>query len=152
MEKVSIDDVEPGAFGRDIDRRGLTDPLGTSDLSINYYRLESGEEFSSGLHTHMDQEEVFLIVEGEATFETRDKEIIVGEGEVVRFAPGEYQTGTNESDGEVIAYAMGAPRDSEDVRVPRECPKCGYDNLRLIPSNDGFTLVCPECNAEIEEN
>ncbi len=149
MEKVSIDDVEPGAFGRDIDVRGLSDPLATSDLSINYFRLEPGERFSNGMHTHMDQEEVFLIAEGEATFETRDGEVTVGAGDAIRFAPGEFQTGANTSDGEVVAYALGAPRDSKDVRVPQECPECGHDDMRAIPGDDGFTLVCPECGAEL---
>ncbi|MFD1562525.1 cupin domain-containing protein [Haloarchaeobius amylolyticus] len=149
MEKASIDDVEPNAFGRDIDCRGLSEPLGTTDFSINYFCLEPGEGFSNTMHTHMDQEEVFVVVEGEATFTTMDDEVVVGEGEAIRFAPGEYQTGTNETDDPVVAYAMGAPRDSEDVRVPRDCPECANGNMRAVPGDDGFTLVCPECGAEL---
>ena len=148
MEKVTIDDVEPSAFGRDIDRRGLSDPLGATDVAVNRYRLAPGERFSGGLHAHMDQEEVFLIVEGEATFETLDDEITVGAGEAIRFAPGEYQSGYNDGDGELLAFALGAPRETEDVRIPRECPDCGNDNMRAIPGDDGFDLVCPECGAE----
>ena len=64
MEKVSIGDVEANAFGSDIDRRGLSDPLGTTDLALNRYRLDPGERFSGGMHAHMDQEEVFVILEG----------------------------------------------------------------------------------------
>ena len=150
MEKVSIGDVEPNAFGSDIDRRGLSDPLGTADLALNRYRLDPGERFSGGMHAHMDQEEVFVIVEGEATFETMDGEITVGEAEAIRFAPGEFQSGKNDSDGEVVAFAMGAPRDSEDVRIPQNCPECGHDNVRAIPSDDGFDLQCPECGAEVD--
>ncbi|PSQ33057.1 cupin [Halobacteriales archaeon SW_10_68_16] len=148
MEKVTIDDVEPSAFGRDIDRRGLSDPLGATDVAVNRYRLAPGERFSGGLHAHMDQEEVFLIVEGGATFETLDDEITVGAGEAIRFAPGEYQSGYNDGDGELLAFALGAPRETEDVRIPRECPDCGNDNMRAIPGDDGFDLVCPECGAE----
>lgn len=150
MERVSIDDVEPSAFGSDIDRRGLSDPLGTSDMALNRYRLDSGERFSGGLHAHMDQEEVFVIVEGEATFETTDGEVTVGAGEAIRFAPGEFQSGKNDSDGAVVAFAMGAPRDSEDVRVPEDCPECDHDDMRAVPADDGFDLVCPECGAELE--
>ncbi len=148
MEKVSISDVEPAAFGSDIDRRGLSEPLGTEDLAINQYRLEPGERLSGGLHTHMDQEEVFVVVEGEAAFETPDDEIAVGSGEAIRFGPGEYQSGYNDGDEELSVFAMGAPRDSEDVRVPRDCPECGHDNMRAVPGDDGFALVCPECGAE----
>ena len=150
MEKVSIDDVEASAFGSDIDRRGLSDPLGTTDMALNRYRLDPGERFSGGLHAHMDQEEVFVIVEGEATFETMDGEVTVDEGEVIRFAPGEFQSGKNDSDGEVVAFAMGAPRDSEDVRVPQDCPECGNDSMRAIPADDGFALQCPECGEELD--
>ena len=150
MEKVSIGDVEPNAFGSDIDRRGLSDPLETTDFALNRYRLDPGERFSGGIHAHMDQEEVFVIVEGEATFETMDGEVTVGEAEVIRFAPGEFQSGKNDSDGEVVAFAMGAPRDSEDVRLPQNCPECGHDNVRAIPGDDGFNLQCPECGAELD--
>ena len=150
MEKVSIGDVEPNAFGSDIDRRGLSDPLETTDFALNRYRLDPGEPFSGGMHAHMDQEEVFVIVEGEATFETMDGEVTVGEAEVIRFAPGEFQSGKNDSDGEVVAFAMGAPRDSEDVRLPQNCPECGHENVRAIPGDDGFDLQCPDCGAELD--
>ena len=150
MEKISIGDVEPNAFGSEVDRRGLADPLGTSDFALNRYRLNPGERFSGGMHAHMDQEEVFVILEGEATFETMDGEVTVGEDEVIRFAPGEFQSGKNDTDGEVVALALGAPRDSEDVRLPRNCPECGHDNVRAIPGDDGFDLQCPECGAELD--
>jgi len=150
MEKVSIGDIEANAFGSDIDRRGLSDPLGMTDFALNRYRLDPGERFSGGMHAHMDQEEVFVILEGEATFETMDGEVTVGEAEVIRFAPGEFQSGKNDSDGEVVAFAMGAPRDSEDVRLPQDCPECGHDNVRAIPGDDGFDLQCPECGAKLD--
>ena len=150
MEKVSIGDIEANAFGSDIDRRGLSDPLGMTDFALNRYRLDPGERFSGGMHAHMDQEEVFVILEGEATFETMDGEVTVGDDEVIRFAPGEFQSGKNDSDGEVVAFAMGAPRDSEDVRLPQNCPECGHDNVRAIPGEDGFALQCPDCGAELD--
>lgn len=149
MEKVSIENVEPAAMGSDVDRRGLSEPLGTEDLAINQYRLDPGERFSQGLHTHMDQEEVFVVVEGEATFETRDGEVEVAAGEAVRFAPGDYQSGKNDGDEQLLALALGAPRGSRDVRVPETCPECGNDNMQAVPGDDGFTLVCPECDAEL---
>ena len=150
MEKVSIGDVEANAFGSDIDRRGLSDPLGTTDFALNRYRLAPGERFSGGMHAHMDQEEVFVVVEGEATFETMDGEVTVGESEAIRFEPGEFQSGKNDSDGEVVAFAMGAPRDSADVRLPQNCPECGHDNVRAIPGENGFDLECPDCGAELD--
>jgi mannose-6-phosphate isomerase-like protein (cupin superfamily) len=150
MEKISIEDVEPGAFGRDIDRRGLSEPLDTGNVAVNRYRLEPDERFSGGLHAHMDQEEVFIVIEGEATFETMDGEVSVAAGEAIRFAPGEFQSGKNAGEEPVVAFALGAPRDTQDVRIPQPCPECGHENVRALPADDGFDLVCPECEAEID--
>lgn len=159
MEHISIDDVESNAVGNDSDRRGLSEPLGTTDVAINYYRLSPGDGFPGGLHAHTDQEEVFVVVEGEATFETltsRSNEgraseggsVTVGAGEVVRFAPGEFQSGRNESDDELVVLALGAPRDSGDVRIPVDCPECTYGDMRLETGEGVLTLVCPDCGAE----
>lgn len=148
MERVSIDDVEPNAVGSDIDRRGLSDPLGTSDVAINRYRLDPGERLTGAMHAHMDQEEVFVVVGGEATFETMDGEVSVEKDEAIRFAPGEYQSGRNAGEEELVVVAIGAPRDSEDIRVPQECQDCGHENMRAIPGEDGIELRCPECGAE----
>lgn len=148
MESVSIADVEPRLLENDVARRGLSDPLGTTDVAINHYRIAPGEGFPGGLHAHMDQEEVFLVIEGEATYETMDGEIVVGEGEAIRFSPGEFQSGKNDSDSELVVFALGAPRESEDVRIPIECPECSYGNMRLVVHEDGSVFVCPDCSAE----
>ena len=148
MERVSIDDVKPDTFDDDVDRRGLSAPLGATGVAINRYRIPPGEGFPGGLHAHMDQEEVFVVIDGVATFETMDGEVTVGEREAIRFAPGEFQSGRNESDGDLVALALGAPRDSEDVRIPVECPDCGHGDMRPEAGEDGPTLVCPACGTE----
>jgi transcription elongation factor Elf1 len=96
----------------------------------------------------MDQEEVFIVVEGEATFETMDGEVAVGEDEVIRFAPGEFQSGKNDSEERVVAFALGAPRDSEDVRIPLECPECSHGDRRPMIVDNREVLVCPNCGVE----
>ncbi|WP_132059524.1 cupin domain-containing protein [Halorussus amylolyticus] len=159
MEKHSPDDAEPDALGDESHRHRLSDALGTTDLALNRYRIAPGEGFPSGLHAHADQEEVFVVVEGEATFETlarRDdgavanegREITVGPGEAIRFSPGEFQSGRNDADGDLVAFALGAPRESDDVRIPVTCPECGNGEMRLDAGGDGPTFVCPDCSAE----
>lgn len=154
MEHVSIDDVEPRHPSGDVDRRGLSEPLGTSDLALNYYALEPGESFSGGMHTHLDQEELFYVLEGEATFEhapeatAEPTETTVSAGEVIRFPPGEFQTGRNDGDGAVRALALGAPRETEEGRVPQPCTECDdSDVLAFRMAEDGPFLECPECGA-----
>jgi uncharacterized cupin superfamily protein len=152
MEKVETDDVEPRFFGEaDVDRRALTDPLDATDLAINYYRLEPGQSLSGGMHTHMDQEEVFYVVDGTVTFETPEGEHEVGGDEAIRFAPGDYQTSENKTDDDAVVLALGAPKDSSDVRVPMECRECGdSDSLRFHMTSDGQHLECPECGNTVD--
>ena len=103
---------------------------------------------------------MFLIVEGGATFETYSPrgrteparssgEITVGENEAIRFAPGEFQSGKNDSDGEVVILALGAPKGTEDWRIPVTCPECGHDDTRPTVADGGTpVLACPDCGAE----
>ena len=148
MKLVTVDGVAPDALGDGNVRRRLSDPLGATDVALNYYRLDPGERFPGGLHTHADQEEIFVVLEGTATFETLDGDVDVSAGEAVRFAPGEFQSGRNEADTELVALALGAPKESEDVRVPLDCPDCGHDDLRPVWSDDRTVLVCPDCGSE----
>ena len=147
MKKVVINNVEAHAVGEDSARRGLSEPLETTDIALNHYRLAPGEGLPGGVHAHMDQEEVFVVLNGEATFETLDGEVTVGEREAIRFSPGEFQSGKNNADRELIAVAMGGPRDSEDIRIPVACPDCEHDTLRF-QTRDELTFVCPDCDAE----
>lgn len=150
-ELVSVDDVEPGARGGDAARSELTTPLGTTDVAINHYWL-GPDERAAGLHAHADQEEVFLVVDGAATFETLDGEVVVDEDAAIRFAPGELHSGAIAIGSPVTVLALGAPPDSEDVRIPLPCPECGRDDGRAGPAADGETpvLVCPNCGAEAD--
>jgi uncharacterized cupin superfamily protein len=144
MEHTTVEDVE--AFDRaGASVRSLTEALGLGDVAINHYTLAAGEGFSSGMHTHEDQEEIFYVMAGEAVFETPDGEVEVGAGEAVRFAPGDYQVGKNAGEGTVEALAIGAPKGSTDVRVPFACTECDSEDLRAVPGEDGFTFECPEC-------
>lgn len=151
MERVALDGTDSG-------RTSLTDSLGESNVAVNHYRLAPGERFSLGLHAHLDQEELFVVVEGEATFETLNRtadsdavgseRTVVGTDELIRFSPGEFQTGWNGADCRLEAYAIGAPRDTTEFRVPVPCPDCGHEVVRPELHDDGEVLVCPECEAE----
>jgi len=149
MEKVAVDDLENHPRVADVQKHA-TGALDLSDMALNYYELEQGDSFSGGLHTHMNQEEVFYVLEGTATFETPEDEIEVGADEVVRFAPGEYQEGQNESDGRVRALAMGAPQEQGETRTALPCRECGADYHVVHMESEGFTLECPDCGNELD--
>jgi uncharacterized cupin superfamily protein len=154
MERVDVKGVGSESPVDGVEVRRLTEPLGTTDLGLNHYRVSPGEGLPAGLHAHADQEEVFIILEGEATFETlvrgdgkrETAELTVTAGEAVRFAPGEFQSGNGRGEGPLVVLALGAPRGSEDVRLPLPCPDCGHPDTRL--DADEMTFVCPACGDE----
>lgn len=96
----------------------------------------------------MVQEEIFVVLVGEATFETSDGEVTVGEREAIRSSPGEFQSGKNNSNSELTAVAVGAPRGTDDIQIPVMCPNCEHDTLRFQMRGDELTFVCPDCAAE----
>ncbi|WP_435197658.1 cupin domain-containing protein [Natronomonas sp. EA1] len=144
MQKVTLDDLENNPMNADVTKHA-TEPLNLNNLALNYFELEPGDEFSGGLHTHMNQEEVFYVVEGTATFRTKDDETAVESGEIVRFEPGEYQSGKNEGEQRVRAIALGAPQDAGETRVAVPCQECGADYHVAEVDDDGVSLSCPDC-------
>jgi uncharacterized cupin superfamily protein len=149
MEKVDIDELDNDPRVADVQKHA-TDPLNLSDMAMNYYELEPGDSFSGGLHTHMNQEEVFYVMEGTATFQTEDGAHEVGPDEVIRFAPGEYQEGRNESDDRIRALALGAPQEMGETRAKVPCTDCGADYHETEVSEDGVTMTCPDCGNVVE--
>lgn len=148
MDSATVDDLENQARAAAITKR-LTGELGLEHGALNYYELAPGDSFSENLHTHMDQEETFYVIEGTATFETESDQITVGPHEAVRFAPGEYQQGRNEGDERVIALALGTPQGMGETRTRLPCSQCGEaDYHEVIIEESGFTLSCPNCPSE----
>ena len=153
MEKVRIEDVESRTTGPSDVRRPLTAALGATDLALNYFELAPGDSFAFGYHAHSEQEEIFYVQSGTVTFETEDGQVEATSGEVVRFAPGEYQQGTNRGDERVVALGLGAPKDGGDLDLRRECPDCDErtpNSIQRAEYGDGLVTVCEDCGAETE--
>ena len=149
MERVSIDDPDR-RMGPAADKRALSDPLGTTDLAINYYELAPGDSFGFGYHRHPNQEEVFYVVEGTATFETEDGDVDVSAGDAVRFAPGEWQLGRNAGEARVVALALGAPKDTGETEMLRECADCGgrtENTIEMADDRESLLTRCTDCGA-----
>jgi len=150
MKHVRTEEVDSWMSPASV-RRPLGKELDAEGMALNYFELAPGESFAFGYHRHADQEEVFFVVAGEATFETEDGETVVGEGEAVRFEPGEYQQGWNRGDERVVALALGAPADSGETDILRECENCGERTpQRIEPTDekDALLTVCEGCEAE----
>jgi len=155
MEHVDVDDLGQALKGGPCDRRNVSGALDATDFVLMYYELAPGEAFSGGFHTHTDQEEAFFVLEGEATFDTEDGEaaVTVGTGEALRFAPGEFQHGYNDSDERVRALAFGAPPGMEGTVGYGVCPGCGEETKQDVdhdPEAGIHISECRECGNTIE--
>ncbi|MEF8843469.1 MAG: cupin domain-containing protein [Haloarculaceae archaeon] len=164
MQKARIGEVDSWMGPASV-KRSLTRALGAEDVSMNYYELEPGESFAFGYHRHEGQEEVFYVLEGEATFETgeprspredggtanEEGDVAVGAGEAVRFGPGEWQQGWNRGEERVRALALGAPQESGETTILRDCPDCGErteQDVQRAEDADALVTVCVDCGAE----
>ena len=150
MDKISIENV-----GKQIDsstlKRPLTGAMNASNVALNYYELAPGDSFAYGYHMHETQEEIFVILEGQVTFETEDGDIVVEAGEAIRFAPGEYQQGTNIDDERVAALAIGAPQESGDSEILRPCEACGGRTPQTIDLVEEGSMKVTRCSVCGEE-
>lgn len=131
----------------------LTEALGTSDVGLRYYELEPGELVGRTYHKHDDQEELFYVTEGTITFQVGDRtgptnEVDVTAGEIVRFAPGDFQRGTNQSTRRAAVLGIGAPKGMslDHVVRLRECEACGEWTPQAIETVDDVGVAsCEQC-------
>lgn len=148
MEKVAAADVDAVPSAASV-RRPLADAVGAENVSVNYYELAPGDSFAFGYHYHGIQEELFYVLEGEATFETEEGDVTVGPGELVRFAPGDRQQGWNRGDERVVALALGAPRELGEGEILRACPECGERTPHRLSREEGAMLtICAACDTQ----
>lgn len=151
MNKVRIEDIDVQSANPAERVVPLSDVLGTTDLAINYFELGPGGQFGFDVHRHNDQEEVFCVQSGTVTFERKTDEIEVDGGEVIRFAPGEFQLGVNNGDELVTAFALGAPLKTREIEYLRACPRCDertVQALRPFDEGDAFVVTCNDCGTE----
>jgi uncharacterized cupin superfamily protein len=150
MERVRLDDVENSVQPAAV-MRPLTEPLGLTDLAVNYYELEPGDSFAFAYHNHELQEEVFVVRRGTATFETDDGPVEVAAGEAIRFDRGEFQRGWNRGDERVVALALGAPLEYGRQVKLRHCETCGERTEARLEEAEGGAAVVATCEACGEE-
>ena len=156
MDHVAIEDVEVENSPLDIHdvRRPVSRALGTDHVAMNYFELAPGDAFAGALHTHHDQEEVFYILSGVATFEVgREREHVdVAAGELIRFEPGEFQSGfvREECEDGVVAWAIGAPGARHDwsaIETIADCERCEEERTHGMELTDEgrFRFTCTSC-------
>jgi uncharacterized cupin superfamily protein len=156
MERIQLGEAPAAALSTGSGRLAVDEALSATDLALKYYDLDPGEVFSGGYHTHESQEEIFIILEGEATWDTEDGEasMTLSAGEAVRFAPGEFQHGYVDEDREegVRALALGAPPGMDETVSRFVCPACEQQadhDVDLDAEARVTTTTCRNCGNEL---
>jgi len=86
--------------------------LGAASFGFNVVDIEPGGQIPAHDHSAEDQEEVFIILEGQGTFVTDGDEHDAPAGTYCRLAPEVNRTIRNKSDGRVRALLIGVPAKS----------------------------------------
>lgn len=83
--------------------------VGAEAFGFNIVDIEAGGEIPAHDHTGDDQEEVFVILDGEGTIVTDGEEHAAPAGTFCRLAPEVNRTIRNNSDSTVRALLIGVP-------------------------------------------
>ena len=125
--------------------------LGTEGIAMNFFECDPGEPVGDCYHRHHEQEEIFIVLDGTATFDTEDGDVEVEAGETVRFEPGEWQQGWNRGTDRLRVVALGAPLEEGPTDLRRYCPSCGRRVPVAVTEYDtGVRYTCEVCGGETD--
>jgi uncharacterized cupin superfamily protein len=92
--------------------------LGAEAFGFNVVDIEAGGQIPAHNHAEDDQEEVFIILDGQGTIVAGDEEHDAPPGTFCRFAPEVNRTIRNKSDSPVRALLIGVPVNSGYKGMP----------------------------------
>ena len=94
--------------------RAATKPLGLEQSALSHQRVPPGYRFPYG-HTHLTQEEVYVVVRGSGRMKVDDEIVELREWDAVRVPPGSWRGYEAGPDG-LELLVVGAPNLGEDPR------------------------------------
>jgi quercetin dioxygenase-like cupin family protein len=92
--------------------------LGAESFGFNVVDIAPGGQIPEHDHSGDNQEEVFIILDGQATIVVDDDEHEAPTGTYCRYAPEVKRTIKNDSDTNVRALLIGVPMDSGYTQMP----------------------------------
>ena len=110
------EELEPSG-DRDCDMRRLTEAAGLSNVAVNRFRPDPGQQLPLVYHYHDEQEEAFYVVEGRIEVETPEETYELAAGDLLAVDPGSPQRAYNpaDADGPADVIAIGSPPVSGDA-------------------------------------
>jgi len=115
---VDTDEVEPDP-DRPCTRRSLSELGHLSNMAINRYTAEPGEELPLAYHYHDEQEEAFYVLSGTLHVKTPEGTLEAGPDTLLTVEPDSPQFAYNpdDADAAVDVIAIGAPAVEGDVHA-----------------------------------
>ena len=113
--KEDLEDIGPRFDGApDLEFRAATKALELEKSALSYQRVPPGYRFPYG-HTHMKQEEVYVVLRGSGRMKVDDEIVELKEWDAVRVPPGTWRGYEAGPEGLEI-LVTGAPNLGEDPR------------------------------------
>jgi quercetin dioxygenase-like cupin family protein len=92
--------------------------LGAESVGFNVVDIAPGGQIPEHNHSADNQEEIYIVLDGEAMIVTDGEDHVAAAGTFSRFAPEVNRTIRNDSDGTVRALLIGIPVDSGYEPMP----------------------------------
>jgi mannose-6-phosphate isomerase-like protein (cupin superfamily) len=113
--KADLEDIGSNFDGAPgLEFRAATKPLGLEKAALSYQQVPAGLRFPYG-HTHVTQEEVYVVVRGSGRMKLDDEIVELREWDAVRVPPGTWRGYEAGPDGLEI-LVIGAPNLGDDPR------------------------------------
>jgi mannose-6-phosphate isomerase-like protein (cupin superfamily) len=110
-----LEDLGPRFDGApDLEFRAATKALGLEKSALSYQRVPRGYRFPYG-HTHVTQEEVYVVVRGSGRMKVDDEIVELREWDAIRVPPGAWRGYEAGAEGLEI-LVVGAPSLGDDPR------------------------------------
>jgi mannose-6-phosphate isomerase-like protein (cupin superfamily) len=172
VQQVAIDGVDtvPHLMGVNSNRRPVSRTVEDMGFAMVMFELQPGEAFSGAPHKHRNQEELFYVSKGTATWTLKEgpggdaETVTVGPNELIHFQEDDvYQQGVNESDEVIHAISIGSPgarHEWEQALGLADCPECGEETVHTfvpaadtadqrMPAPEEMVIACRECGNEL---
>jgi quercetin dioxygenase-like cupin family protein len=108
----SVDEFEEMEGSGNATWRLARKSLGAESFGFNVVDIAPGGQIPEHDHSGDNQEEVFIILDGDATIVANDEEHAAPAGTYARYAPEVKRTIRNQSNGNVRALLIGVPVES----------------------------------------
>jgi mannose-6-phosphate isomerase-like protein (cupin superfamily) len=108
--------VPTQALSEKLSVQRMSEALGAKHVRANVFTLAEG---SMSRHLHHEQEEVYLVLDGQALIEVGDEQVLVGEREALAVPAETWHRVTNAGVGPLTFYVVAAPPVEGDAEIDR---------------------------------